>query len=199
MFDLRPGKLALRREFESRVWRGGEPFCDYYHDKMILANRIPIAEDEILDYLIEGVMDQRLQNQARMMNYRTGTELLKAFEKVRPEDGRPGDAGARKDGVRTISGRGSEVSSTRNNPVKCFRWVTSRYTADGGQLRVHKERVTCADQRSIWRRIARSVAHVTCAGQGSTWRGIARNVVGPRCRGIFRERCRQMSSCRNRT
>lgn len=50
MFDLRPGKLALRKEFESRVWKGGELFCNYYHDKMILANRIPIAEDEIVDY-----------------------------------------------------------------------------------------------------------------------------------------------------
>lgn len=84
MFDMRPGKLALRREFESRVWRGNESFCDYYHDKMILANRISIAGDEILDYLIEGVMDQRLQDQACLMNYRTEAELLKAFEKIRP-------------------------------------------------------------------------------------------------------------------
>ena len=68
MYDLRPRKLSLRKKFETRVWKVEEPFCDYYHDKIILANRIPIAEDELLDYLIEGIVDMRLQNQARMMN-----------------------------------------------------------------------------------------------------------------------------------
>lgn len=43
MFDLWPGKLSLRREFEVRVWKGDEQFCDYYQEKVILANRIPIA------------------------------------------------------------------------------------------------------------------------------------------------------------
>jgi len=28
MFDLRPGKLSLRKEFEARVWKTDEPFCD---------------------------------------------------------------------------------------------------------------------------------------------------------------------------
>lgn len=84
IFDLHPGKLTLRRKFESRIWRKGEPFYDYYHDKIVLANRIPIAKDEILDYIIEGVTDQRLQDHARMMNYQTRAELLKAL-KVQPD------------------------------------------------------------------------------------------------------------------
>lgn len=121
MFDLRPGKLTLRREFESRVWRGGESFCDYYHDKMILVNCIPIAEDEILDYLIERVTDQRLQNQARLINYRTATDLLKAFEKVQPDHRRPSDAKARKDGARTINGGKAKVPSAREGPTRCYK------------------------------------------------------------------------------
>ncbi|XP_011859979.1 PREDICTED: uncharacterized protein LOC105557370 [Vollenhovia emeryi] len=120
MFDLRPGKLALRREFESRVWEGGESFCDYYHDKMILANRIPIADDEILDYLIEGVTDQRLQNQARLMNYRTGAELLKAFEKVQPERRRPSDTKGRKEGAKSAGGGGPREPPTGKEQV-CYR------------------------------------------------------------------------------
>lgn len=58
MFDLCPGRLTLRKEFEARIWRKGESFGDYYHDKIILVIRIPIAEDEILDYIVEGVTDQ---------------------------------------------------------------------------------------------------------------------------------------------
>lgn len=60
-FDLRPRKLHLRREFEARVWKAEESFADYYHEKTILANRVPIVEDELLDYLVEGITDLRLQ------------------------------------------------------------------------------------------------------------------------------------------
>ncbi|KYN21745.1 hypothetical protein ALC57_05879 [Trachymyrmex cornetzi] len=64
MFDSRPAKLSLRKTFEARVWKADEQFCDYYHEKIILANRVPIDEDELLDYLIEVIADRRLQNQA---------------------------------------------------------------------------------------------------------------------------------------
>lgn len=120
MFDLRPGKLALRREFESWTWKGGEPFCDYYHDKMILVNRIPVAEDEIIDYLIEGVPDQRLQNQARLMSYRTGAQLLKAFEKVQLDVGKTNGVRSRRDGARTSGGR-FEASHAKGKLTRCFR------------------------------------------------------------------------------
>ncbi|KMQ84337.1 hypothetical protein RF55_17934 [Lasius niger] len=112
MFDLRPGRLALRRVFESRIWGGGESFCDYYHDKMILANRVPIAEDEILDYIIEGVTDQQLRNQARMLNCRAGTDLLRAFERIQLEGGKAGESKAKKDGSKATSVKKAETSAT---------------------------------------------------------------------------------------
>jgi len=46
MFDHRPTRMDLRRQFEKRTWRGDETFSDYFHDKTILANRVPIDEDE---------------------------------------------------------------------------------------------------------------------------------------------------------
>ena len=52
LFDDHPRKLKLRRDFEARVWLRKEPFAHYYHEKLILANRVPIAEEEIIDYLI---------------------------------------------------------------------------------------------------------------------------------------------------
>lgn len=97
MFDLRPAKLTLRRKFEARVWKGDEPFSNYYHEKVILANRVPVAEDELLDYLIEGTTSV-LRNQARLMRFRSGAELLEAFESIVFERGDrrmgpPGGAG----------------------------------------------------------------------------------------------------------
>lgn len=57
MFDLRPNKLEMRKQFEDRTWQNNESFCDYYHDKMIMTTRIPIDDGEIVDYLIDGIPD----------------------------------------------------------------------------------------------------------------------------------------------
>ncbi|KAL6419642.1 hypothetical protein ACFW04_011305 [Cataglyphis niger] len=37
-------KMNLRRQFEKRIWQPGETFHDYYHEKIIKANRVPIPE-----------------------------------------------------------------------------------------------------------------------------------------------------------
>lgn len=92
IFDLHPGKLSLKKEFESRVWKADEQFCDYYHEKddSRFSRVVPI-EDEFLDYLVEGVTDMRLQNQARIMNFRSKIKLLKVFEKISLESKRSSD------------------------------------------------------------------------------------------------------------
>ncbi|XP_070517511.1 uncharacterized protein [Cardiocondyla obscurior] len=82
MFNLRPGKFSLRKEFETRTWKSNESFCDYYHEKMILANRVLVAEDELLDYVIEGITDRRLQQQMRLVKLNSVSDLLKAFENI---------------------------------------------------------------------------------------------------------------------
>lgn len=38
MFDHRPSKLALRRDFEQRTWQVNETFSNYCYDEIILAN-----------------------------------------------------------------------------------------------------------------------------------------------------------------
>lgn len=82
MFDHRPSKLALRKEFENRVWTTGENFSEYYHEKIILGNRVPIPREEIIDYLIDGITDPWLRDQARIGRFRTTADLLESFEKI---------------------------------------------------------------------------------------------------------------------
>jgi len=127
MFDLRPGKLSLRKEFEARVWKTEEPFCDYYHEKMVLANRVPIAEDELLDYLVEGIADMRLQNQARIMNFKSRTELLKAFEKINLESKKSSDS-KRKDSAK-LSSLKPELSSVKGKLTKCHKCCETGHVA----------------------------------------------------------------------
>jgi len=71
MFDLRPGNCRLEKS--SRPMEGRRTILTI-HEKVILVNRVSIAEDELLNYLIEGLVDMRLQNQARIMNFRSRTD-----------------------------------------------------------------------------------------------------------------------------
>lgn len=83
LFDHRPAKVELRREFESREWKDGESFSTYFYDKIILAARVPVVEEEIVDYVIDGIPDKSLQNQARMHRFDGKDELLRAFEQIK--------------------------------------------------------------------------------------------------------------------
>ncbi|XP_011859156.1 PREDICTED: uncharacterized protein K02A2.6-like [Vollenhovia emeryi] len=120
IFDLRPKKLSLRKEFEARIWKAEESFCDYYHDKVISANRVPVEEDELLDYLVDGIPDTRLQNQARIMNFSSKTDLLKAFEKITLDAKRSSDSKQKKDGLKSSQSK-AETSSTKGRTVKCYK------------------------------------------------------------------------------
>lgn len=82
MFDHRPNKLILRRAFEGRIWKVDETFSDYHHDKVIMANKVPIDKEEFIDYLIDGIHDGRLHDQARMQQFRTVSSLLEVFKSI---------------------------------------------------------------------------------------------------------------------
>lgn len=82
MFDHRPSKRELRKTFEYRKWQPNEKFYDYYHDKVIKANKAQVPEDELLDYIIDGIPDQDLQNQARIQNYESVDDLVQGFKKI---------------------------------------------------------------------------------------------------------------------
>lgn len=79
MFNTRRSKLELRRNFEKRLWQSGENFSTYFHAKTVLANKASIAKDEWTEYLIDGILDNRMRDQARMQQFSTADDMLKAF------------------------------------------------------------------------------------------------------------------------
>lgn len=127
MFDHRPNRLALRREFEQRHWQNSEVFADYFHEKIILANRVPIDDGELVDYLIDGISDTRLRDQARVQCFQTKSDLFEAFKKItitaRPE---PKDKAEykNKDSQHlqrpTAFGDSSRAAGRRDSTMKCF-------------------------------------------------------------------------------
>ena len=82
MFDHQPSKLTLRKKIEDRMWKSNENFSEYYHDKVIMANRIAIEEEELIDFLVDGISDPLLRNQARMQCFKSPSALLIAFDKI---------------------------------------------------------------------------------------------------------------------
>ncbi|XP_036141752.1 uncharacterized protein LOC105830451 [Monomorium pharaonis] len=88
MFDYRPARIKLRRKFEKRRWRSDESFSEYYYNKVILASRLSVDDDELIDCIIDGIPEIPLRNQARMHRFETKENLLRAFKqiKLRPEN-----------------------------------------------------------------------------------------------------------------
>jgi len=70
------------KKFEERKWKREETFNNYVHEKVILGNRVPIDDDEISEYIIDGIPDPILRDQARVSGHKTKTSLLEAFQRV---------------------------------------------------------------------------------------------------------------------
>jgi len=82
MYGRETDCLVRRKKFEDRIWKRDETFADYYHEKLILANQVPISANEIVSYLIRGIPNENLRNQVRLQKFTTDVELLKAMEDI---------------------------------------------------------------------------------------------------------------------
>lgn len=82
MFWHRPNKMAIWKKFEARDWRKDETFHEYVHEKIIIGNRVPIGTDKIIDYVIDGIPDNVLRDQARLHRFTSIELLLDAFETI---------------------------------------------------------------------------------------------------------------------
>jgi hypothetical protein len=59
MFKKRLNKVEVMREFEARKWTRGEDFIKNSTDKVRLGNKARLGEEDILQYLIDG-MENRM-------------------------------------------------------------------------------------------------------------------------------------------
>lgn len=117
IFDHRQSKLKLRKQFEERMWKSEETFSTYFYEKIILANRVPVEEEEMLEYLIEGIPNIQIRNQARLQQFESNAELLKAFENISLTEGK-----SRTDRESKIQNKEQKESASR---WKGVRWKRS--------------------------------------------------------------------------
>lgn len=64
------------------MWQSSETFADYFHKKIILANKVPISEDEIVDYIIEGIPFKSIKYHAMMQRFPNKETLSRAMENI---------------------------------------------------------------------------------------------------------------------
>ncbi|KYN26862.1 hypothetical protein ALC57_03764 [Trachymyrmex cornetzi] len=123
MYEQRPDQLSLRRELEARTWKAGETFADYLHDKMTLANRVPVVDTEIISYVIEGIPSQELRTQAKVQCYQTIDAMLTAFTNVPAPNGahqKPFQQ-RRTDSIENSKAQDKEQRKTKETGIrKCF-------------------------------------------------------------------------------
>lgn len=86
MFYHRIDRITLRRQFEARTWRKNETFHDYVHEKVIMANRITIDDEDMVGYLIEGILDRNLRDLAYVHGFNSKESLLTAFGDITLRD-----------------------------------------------------------------------------------------------------------------
>lgn len=123
MYDVRPNKFELRKQFEARIWKITESFSDYYHDKIVKANEISIADDELVDYIIEGIPNYQLRSHARMQNFSSTSQLMQAFKKISLRTDTKGfNKQFEKGGVETKTIRPKDDSQNTNvrENLRCF-------------------------------------------------------------------------------
>lgn len=82
LFNQENKRINLRKEFEERKWKLNETFTEYFYQKIIMANRIPIEDSEIVDYLIEGIPDPVIKHQAMMQCFESKEVMFKAMKDV---------------------------------------------------------------------------------------------------------------------
>ena len=82
LFGDKENKLSIRRKFEYRKWQYNEDFITYYNDKVVLAERLRIPEDELIEYVIEGIPDNNLKIHANLQCFQSKSQFLLAFSKI---------------------------------------------------------------------------------------------------------------------
>jgi len=82
MFDQQIDSIVLHERFRAYKWRKDKSFSDYMHEKIILGNRVPIAEKQLLGYIIDGIPHWGLRTNIRVSGVSTKEELRARLENV---------------------------------------------------------------------------------------------------------------------
>lgn len=82
-FGAKQSKLEVRRTFEQRKWRYEENFADYFNEKMMLAGKLQLDDEELMEYLIDGITSVQIRTQIAMQQHTSTGDLFKALVNIK--------------------------------------------------------------------------------------------------------------------
>lgn len=119
MFTCKEDTVTLFRRFESRKLGKSEHFSDYFNEKITLGNKLNLAEEEIITYVIEGFNNPALQVQAKMREFEDLESLLRVMTSITNAERNPGGAGGREKVEKQVT-TAVNTSVSKFTKQKCF-------------------------------------------------------------------------------
>ena len=80
--EKKENHVVLRRNFEQFKWKPNTTFTEYFNEKVVLADKAGVNDEEQIDYLIEGIPDENLQVHAQLQCFKSKSQILQAFAKI---------------------------------------------------------------------------------------------------------------------
>ncbi|XP_075157081.1 uncharacterized protein LOC142230328 isoform X2 [Haematobia irritans] len=128
-FGTKKTKLEIRRNFERRKWNYGENFADYFNDKIMLSSTLSLDEDELVEYIVDGIPSMHIRTQMAMQQYTSADDLLKTLANVRLS--KPSQQTAAKN-----RGNGEGKQTPIKVDIRCYNCNSiGHYAADCGKPR----------------------------------------------------------------
>lgn len=117
MYATQEDRIVLMRKFEARKWKRNEPFQTYFHEKVLLGNRLKLDEKDIISYIIDGIDNYVLRCQAKMKEFTSLNKLLIVMGEVVGSSGE--HANSRNEPTQTTTKQSSPMVPGRRHS-KCF-------------------------------------------------------------------------------
>ena len=125
MFRVRIDPVQLMMKLQNKKWRIGECYRDYHFEKVMLANKLGIANNLVIGYLIDGIENFTIRVQASGQSFANPCDMLDYMQKLSSVVSKPSNSNksndASKKSVNPSSSSSKPKSQTENKPTtKCY-------------------------------------------------------------------------------
>ncbi|GJQ76998.1 hypothetical protein Trydic_g15193 [Trypoxylus dichotomus] len=113
----------MMKKFEARRWKKSEKFATYFHEKVLLGNRIGLVEDDLINYIIDAIDNSILQIQAKMKEFKELSHMLQVTGDIANDERRASTN-------RTAVVPPTNTSTRPRSDVRCFNCNQEGYISN---------------------------------------------------------------------